>query len=326
MTTVYERILHPEETLDEIKEELFSLYEQDYGKYSRKTMEQRWNNTFFIFDATPIELRELLLSNKIKNKKSVLRMEIEYVDYRRVQKRVEESAKEEFKEYLTDRFHIFKQEDMDDLWNGKTKDPRWNDYMQESILNKKKELDFKSKKELVRRTIWGKRIKKKCKTLTDEQLAEILFNSTLTASTNVLLDKNITYKTVCFIPLAKHINVPSLDRIVLHELRHVVETENNRSGLCFFEDFKYDRLNEVRTEKNAQRDEARLPIIFGRRKTGPQSLYEVYLNRLQGLDIYEELLNVVAFIGNIDSAREEIDSLNERIQEESKKIQKVLRG
>ena len=140
----------------------------------------------------------------------------------------------------------------------------------------------------------------KYRELSKEQLAEILFQTSFPAITCVLESKKKELKTVCHIPLIRYIKTPSLDRMVLHELRHAEETEGSRSGLSIFPNKKLDLLNEVRTEKHAIKDEQKLPLIFAREKDIPQSVYDLLIPTLEEYGDIEDSLDAMAFTGDFD--------------------------
>lgn len=319
-------LFHPEEVLEAIKENLFHLYMKDYGKDKKKTIESRWDNTVFILDSNPVETRDFVLRNRQQISKSeFIKSEVEYLDYVRKEKILREEIKKEFYAYLEQKYQIYSREEQDALLNQKEgKEYSWN--VIRDIEYYRSYLEASLEEALIENTRWGKRLQNKYKDITIEQLREILFDHTFHASTNVLKDKNQKIRTICFIPLIKLWDTPSLDRIVLHELRHVVETEDKRSGLEEFENPEFSMLNEIRTENNAKRDEARLPILFHRKTKGIQSIYELILSKIEELESFEEVLNIAAFTGKIDSIREEIIPLSKRVTEEDIRIQKKLKG
>ena len=121
-------------------------------------------------------------------------------------------------------------------------------------------------------------------------------------------------------------NMPhaSIDRMVLHELRHVVETGDNRIGLDNLSNPRYRLLNEIRTQKNAVRDERRCPILFGRIDNDIQSYYDLFVRKLEELDVYQELFNEIAMTGDEKSYREILENINNRLQEIEKEWNRNL--
>ena len=323
----YDSIMNPERTLDHIKELLFSIYQKDYGASNREIIKKRWDNTIFILESNPVETRDFICQfRRYLHTTGLIQKQIEYLDYTQKEKTIDKEIKQEFKTFLEMKYNIFSEEQLDDLWNREEIVDNCSYRMASDIITLKEKLKQAKKIALITNTIWGRRLQKKYKELSVEQLAEIIFEEHFHASTCVAETKDGKKRTICYIPLIRYYNVPSLDRMVLHELRHVVETEEERSGLEVFTHPEFSMLNEMRTERNAKKDELKTPIIFSRKTTGIQSLYELILEKVEGFDCYEDFLNQVAFQGNIELAREELEPISNRIKEKEQEIQKKLKG
>ena len=169
----------------------------------------------------------------------------------------------------------------------------------EKIIKYKNSLELYKKIELIKRTKWGHRIKREIlrnnKTeLSDLQLANILFDDDNNATTSIIIDNDNNKKTICYMPLIHNVEKSSLDKILLHELRHVIETNDESIGISRISNQQYDTLNEIRTDKNALKDKLRLnnQTIFSDKKSN--SLYEA-LFAYTG-DFFEEHKNVLDYI------------------------------
>lgn len=328
MEILYDNILNPKKTLKSIKESLLKLYQEDYGEEAFDEMQKRWDNTIFIMEATPEETYCFVKENKkqIKNQSLMVRAYLEYVDFREQQRKIEKTLQEELRDYIQGRFNIYSEQFIQDLWSGK------RDKNDASI---KKIIEFKTSKIikelydarnifLINNTMWGRRLLRKYKTIKPEQLAEIMFQEVFPAITCVVENKQQKPQTVCFVPLIRHVKIPSLDRMFLHEARHVIETDGIRSGFVVFPDMTYNGINEVRTEKNAIRDEKRMKTFFARQLLVRQSVYEEYIPRLNEFDGSMEYMNWVAFYGNLEEEKDLLNRARDFLMQE-KSQEKVMK-
>lgn len=124
------------------------------------------------------------------------------------------------------------------------------------------DIDYETNLLLARETKFGKRLKKEIfrksgAVLTDAQLVDLLFysNTASTASIDVGRKNKLI---VCYFPLAKNIMIGNVDSCFFHEMRHILETSDNFSGIQVYSCDKYLAMNELRTEKNAVHDLAKL--------------------------------------------------------------------
>ncbi len=319
-----DNILQPKKALEEWKEKLLSLYQEDYGEKRRGLLEARWNQTIFILDANPKDKRDFLKRNKVR-KLHYLQAQLECLDYQRKEKALEEAMHQEFKEYLQDRHNIYSEYQINELWTGnRLLKYKFGYNVVSDAIEKRKELVQSKKESLIENTIWGRKLQKKHPELTIPQLAEIVLSDTDTASTSILKDKRGITRTICFLPIMKNMPHASIDRMVLHELRHVVETGDNRIGLEDLRNPRYRLLNEIRTQKNAVRDERRCPILFGRIDNDIQSYYDLFVRKLEELDVYQDLFNEIAMTGDEKSYREILENINNRLQEIEKEWNRNL--
>lgn len=310
-----ENILQPKKALEEMKEKLLSLYQEDYGEKRRSLLEARWNQTIFILDAKPTEKRDFLKKHQM-GKLRILKAQLEYFDYQRKEKASEEAMNQEFKEYMQDRHHIYSEYQVKELWTGNRllKDKYGYTILSDAI-QKKEECVQKKKTFLLQNTIWGRNLQQKHPELTVNQLAEIVLSDMDTASTSIVKDKSGRTRTICFLPIMGNMPHASIDRMVLHELRHVVEAGDNHIGIENLQKPVYGLLNEIRTQKNALRDEKRIPILFGRIDNDIQSYYDLFVRKLEELDVYQSLLNEIAMTGDVKTYREILDSINSHLHE-----------
>lgn len=331
---LYRNLDRREETFQSILSKVLPLYVQDYGEEKKDTIIQRFKDTIFILEGTPLDRK------KAKSIKT-LRERIEYLDYICLYKKYLRIAQEEFKRYIELNYHLIPDSNSAKLWDidfspSCLEESKRGEYFLvclscglEPITNNdqiylisqyKKNIQQKMNIELIKNSLWGKRIHSLAPDLTSFQLEEILFDTVIAASTCVVETPTRMVKA-CYIPLDKLVDSPSLDRIVFHELRHVVETTETKSGLSVFANPQYDLLNEVRTEYNAMNDEKNLSLIFSRNNHKKQSKYERILDLIPDFSVFSIFLNHAAMCDELTSEQEkEVSELSKRIKEEEKRI------
>ena len=346
-TIQLENLINPEETLNREKETLFAIYQEDYHLQDNQELEKRWNNTIFILEGNPKD-KYIFWKNRMSQLPPTKRNRIylEWIDYEIIRKRSIQKAQNKFLKYLIETGKIYQNENKKEIWNldweayqiRNSSEARKHKYQIEciklgmdsitnweeldEIIRTKKTIEQEAQREIIKKSIWGKRIQRKAKGISIQQLEEILFDQSTNATTCVVETEG-GLKTICFIPWERQIEKVSLDRVFFHELRHVIETKNKRTGLTDFQNPKYDRMNEVRTEKNAIRDEKRILILFGRQPKKIQCLYELFFNTIENLEEYQEYLNIQAFRGKIDeSFLEDLDWMERRIKKAEKEYRK----
>ena len=288
--------------------------------------------------------------DKIKDNRLLIKTEIEYLDYIKEEKKIEKNINQVFANYIKSIIYTDSYTDIEKVFNidfdsyniennillDKTDTP---DYIKEKIIKRRNEykiqcleagiqpitdietiekisryknsLELYKKIELIKNTIWGKKIKKRILNnsnfnISELDLANILYDKENSATTCVVKDDN-DYKTICYIPLYKNIYKSSLDKILLHELRHVIETNENGSGISRYLKNKYNLLNEIRTEINAKDDfnKTRENIIFSKNEEELPSIYEVLIPNTN--DFFEEnkkVLNILAITNNVEKLEE----------------------
>ncbi|MBP5678316.1 MAG: hypothetical protein J6X28_00615 [Bacilli bacterium] len=314
---------NPGKALEERKEQLFQLYQEDYGEDSMEIIRKRWENTIFIFEDFPKDRVEFCRKMGIgKLTPMSLIAQAEYRDYLQREKELSKEVKKIFQEYMQSKHQIYGETHLEELWEGDSLlKEKYGFGVACDALEEKKRLLLAKKIALLSNTLWGKNLIRKYPMLSVEQLAEILYQENFSAITGTVVDKEGKKRCICYVPIMRYQGVVSLDRMVLHELRHVVETGENQIGLEENQNPRYSLLNEVRTDRNAIKDEKRLSILFERRNPeNIQSIYEVFLLKLEELDAYEDFLNQVAFQGTIEENHEEIDILNKRLEEIKKSM------
>lgn len=322
----FKNILYPEKALMSFKEQLLSLYQKDYGKRFYSDLSKKLNDTIFVTDALPEDTRKFMLKHR-KNIPKIyyLRMELEYYDYQRRKEKINKRLKKQFKRITASK--VLLEEELDLLWDSyeSKSDNEITSCFNKSIVEIRNELQNQCKVQLLKTTIWGKRMIRKYSSLNIEELIECLYERTLPASTGVFIRENNQVQVICHLPIMREHENVSIDRMILHELRHVVETYENRSGLHVFKDDKYQLLNEIRTEWNALRDEKRLPLMFGRVNKKIQSYYDLFVRDMKNFDVYASFLNHIAYQGLMANFEEELEKLCQEVQDKKEvyKIKKV---
>ena len=333
----YQNIMYPKQVIPDVKRYLIPRYIHDYGVENRNHILSRFDHTIFIFDSNPILTKEFFDEHllEIKDYRFKIRSEIEYLDYLRVKKFVEQQAREAFDIALLQNRYVFSYEEVSDLW-----DLDFESYLPENdkldnILERRKHyendclekgincvrdpevikrivyckniLKQLSKEELIHRSVWGKRLKREIKkdysfSITDEGLSEIVFDDKNCGTAGYIEVDDEEERYYVYIPLIQNKDFPSLDHILFHELRHRVETEDHNGGLLSFDNQDYYYINELHTETNALLDEKEKKCIyFGGGDSSHISLYQ-YLFKEAGsfFDDYQCLLNYLAFSNDIE--------------------------
>ena len=178
----------------------------------------------------------------------------------------------------------------------------------DEIMNYKKALiDFRNY-ELFNNTKWGKRIRRELYTkygfeANENDLCDIIYDEN-PATTAVIKDKDGVSHTIVYIPLMKNSDYANLDRILYHELRHVVESTDHSCGIYDFNLGKYDLINEIRTEKHAMEDERFFDdiVFFAKGASSKRSIYELFaLSCEDFLENYHDLFDSLAFSGEVEA-------------------------
>lgn len=338
-------VIHPKKVLPSIKEYLIPRYIKDYGIENKDKIIKRFNDTIFIFDSNPIETREFMVEHldEIKDIQFKVRTEIEYRDYLRVKEFVHSQSREAFDIALIENKYVQSYADLSDLWDldfesysydvfenctdNQELDERRTKYENdcfikgmnpikdfatiEKILFMKNVLKQLEKEEMIKRTIWGKRIKREIKkdysfSIPNDQLSEILFDHKDCALTGVCKDKENQSKCFIYFPIIRNRDFPSLDHIFFHEARHRVENEDDYGGLYYYDKPDYYYINELHTEWNALLDEdEKNNIYFGGGDSQSISLYQYLFKVAEDFfEYHREILNEFAFVGNIKGLEE----------------------
>ena len=340
-----ENVIRPKKVLPNIKKYLIPRYIEDYGIENKDKIIKRLNDTIFIFDSNPIETRDFVVDHmdEIKDFQYKVRTELEYKDYLRVEEFVHSQSREAFDIALVKNKYVHSYADLSDLWDldfesysydvfenstdtqelnerrmkyenecyAKGMNPIKDFVTIEKILFLKNVLIQLEKEEMIKRTIWGRRIKREIKrdysfSIPNDQLAEILFDRKNCGLTGVCHDKNENVKCFIYFPIIRNSDFPSLDHIFFHEARHRVENEEDFGGLYYYAKPDYYYINELHTEINALLDEDyKKCIYFGGGDSSSISLYQ-YLFKVAGdfFDNHREVLNEFAFDGDIDGLEE----------------------
>ncbi len=199
-TIKYENILNPTEAWREFKKYLIELYMEDYGEEYKKLIEKRINDTYYLFDANPVDTYYFYKNNKINyGFRRLCRIEREYVNYKAVKDRIDKRITIKYKEIISNFYNTMPQFIDDDFLvvdyeafsfesMRKLHNPGTSDEEKESILKRqidysnfcmmygvkpitdigiidqmikaKKDLELEEFQLLLEETIWGKRITK----------------------------------------------------------------------------------------------------------------------------------------------------------------------
>lgn len=175
----------------------------------------------------------------------------------------------------------------------------------DEIVRYKNDLEEIKKNYLVQNTKWAERIKKEVKEVYNfdisySALRKCLMSSDM-ASTGLEEDKN-GLRTILSFPIISNVKRGSLDNILYHELRHVVETGNESCGFYKLKNGKYEMINEIHTDKNALLDSNRLSHLtfFGKNRR-VRSYYESLFPYLGNLfEDYKMSFDIFAFMNRVD--------------------------
>lgn len=164
---------------------------------------------------------------------------------------------------------------------------------------------------LLKNTKWGKRIIKKIHSLNHyisiEDINRILSIKKTASTSHVLGDDRKSFAGIMYFPIIHNLNIKSIDRVFLHENRHVIESSNNSCGVHPHVGRKYLLINELHTEDNALQDAGKIPCIWSNSSFADES-YSVYEEMLPyTFDFFtknRDLINYYAICGNIKEFEE----------------------
>ena len=147
------------------------------------------------------------------------------------------------------------------------------------IVRLQNELNDRKKMYLTVNTKWANRIRNEIHDIyhfdiTYEGLKDNLFDKGCASTT--IEENNKEIRTVMMLPLIHNFGKSSIDHILLHELRHVVETGNKSCGFYALKHGRYQMINEIHTEKDALADAAKLSniLFFSKSRRNNRSYYE----------------------------------------------------
>ena len=352
MNTInYKNILSPEKGISTILEQMIPKYSEEYGSSFRSVIEKHFLECVFIFDSLPEEkIRFFQKSFGNIPIKAYSDCFFEYIDYLNAEKKIDQDIWDEFSDSVFGTVSSSKKElfsldfdsfSLDSIMFSKDsersqsikerQDAYWSKCLEldvfpimnwqeiDRILALRKQLLKQKQIKLLQSTIWGKRMMEKLHQkgfqVSEETAAMILFDRSVAASTNVVLDDLGNPKIVCFVPFFSGSNVLYLDRILFHEFRHIAEMHLKGTGLVSFADPKYDLLNEIRCDYHALRDyQSFSNAVFSR--SSSKSAYERYFPEYESfLKEHEAILDFLAMHDDV--------SLEEIFGEEVLKIVKA---
>lgn len=177
------------------------------------------------------------------------------------------------------------------------------------ILEEMDRLESVRNQRLLRETKWGKRIAKRLRKYNPQftiEKIDTMMRTNQVASTHYTRDDNGNRNGICmYYPIVENIDRKALDDFLFHENRHVIESNQNSSGLSpYGSDDIYRLINEIRAEDKAIKDGKALaadPLWDNSPLAeGYFSLYEALIPLTHSLfDDYNEILNNFALHGRI---------------------------
>ena len=326
----YKNVLSPEEGIAPFIEQMIPKYCEGYGSSFSGVIEKNFQESVFIFDSLPEE--KLHFFQKFFRNipfKAYSDCMFEYIDYINIEKKIDEDIWNEFSDSVYGMVSPSKKElfsldydsySLDSIMflNDSSRsqsikerqDEYWSKCLEldvfpimnwqeiDRILALRKQLLKQKQIRLMQSTVWGKRMMKKLHEkgfhVSEETAAMILFDRSVAASTNVVLDDEGQPKIVCFVPFFSGHNFMYIDRVLFHEFRHIAEMHPKGTGLVSFADPKYDLLNEIRCDYHALRDyQAFSSVTFSR--SSSKSAYERFFPDYESfLKEHELLLDFLA--------------------------------
>ena len=182
--------------------------------------------------------------------------------------------------------------------------PRKDAFSMSIIVSEIAKMQMEETIHLLNETEWGRRIKgdfwQNGVAISDEKLCQ-LFSSANTATANTW---TVNGKPVVYLPLISRLDIGRLDEVFLHENRHAMEMNNNYNGLTNYLDGSYNSINEIRVEKHALRDMARLDEIFQNDISPVKNISECFSWYPYVKEFYESeetLLDMLAIDSDISS-------------------------
>jgi len=346
MSINLEAILHPDEAFQEyVSSNLLSIYRHDYGYGSMELIESRIRNTTYLFDSNPIatynylsningfnipsivieeyedflkvqqmakflayESYYSLLCNffgvKYGELKKLLKLDYKSFNFQSMRVLNDKKAKQEEKEKVLRRQDSYLEMCSDLGINPLT------DSIYISILeNCERQTQEEEFKYILKNSKWGKRILNKIREkfpgVLVENVMDILEGESTATTTTLFSGTGANHKLVYF-PLIEREKTKALDIVILHELRHVIESGTSANGLYAHAGNKYKLINEIRTEKNALSD---LDVLRGKplwsQEEPPSNYYNIYQVLFPyTLDFFEEFrdtLNSLAIYNSIST-------------------------
>ena len=294
-----DNILYPNEAFEFIKNDLISYYINSYGEEYEEKITNNINDTSYIFESNPIDTYDFIKKYNIIYPNLDLLIE-EYVDYKYESNLIDKILKEK----LYNKYNI----DYDLYKNQRSLN------FNSKINNYIKNLSYIRETYLVNNTIWGKRILRDLKKYNNLNISSKLLAYHISNHNPVVfynrIDKKL-YNKALYLPLISNLDLGNLDRMLYHELRHVVETGSNMTG---FDDFTGDYLyfNEIRIDKNSFYDYINLSnyLLFSNDNKDPSveftypklfkytsNFFEKYNNLLNDLGIQNNLFTLNALFG-----------------------------
>ena len=334
MTNI-ERIINPEESLEEIKETLIGIYKEQYSSKYSDLIKDKINNGIYFFESSP----EASLNFMLKFAPNLLDEEtfqIEYNDYVIKQQEIARSLTDELFQLYAIAFSLstddikrlmYKKKKLIELpieayCNASPKSkyddlkreylrrcesleikPLINSEVIERLLETRRKYEKNSNIRMITETIWGQRIskefnKKLGKKISPEYISEVIYGPICNVEIPV---NSFTKKKMIYFPVMRQSLYGDLDAAFLHETRHMIEYGKFCTGIDWVSD-NYKILNEIRVEKHAIKDDMQTSTIFSKDtlRDGVYSTYRLLFPLAAGLvEEFETQLDEIAINQNI---------------------------
>lgn len=277
-------LVYPLDVLTKNEKMLIEYYVEQYGEDVRSLIEERNNKTIYLLVSPPDVTYNFLLENSqyVIDWEYFEMIEAYYNNFIRKKKYL----KEQYEEALSNMFYNIHDISINDYKNRRDeilkliKNIKDLDAYKSLCLKlgikceddketfrlfmlEKEKLQRRFNSQLIRKSLWGQDIKDSFFEMGFDFSDEVLSAILDLKSQNVAHCFNFNSFIISYIPIIQiHANGGDVDRVFLHENRHVVES-GDFIGIHGIQNLRI--LNEVRTEMHAKEDEENLPVLFSRK-------------------------------------------------------------
>lgn len=307
------KMMHPEEVIQENMNFLLSYYSEEYGKKFDPLLECRAKNAIYLFDSSPDITFQFLFNhqNEIDDWEYFSKIEEQAKDYIQVKKQVEEERDSVIYSLFCGSFGISPRDSFYGIdkvlkaifeKNFEFLDISLSSTKLQEFLEKVEEEKKLANVKLISQSLWGKDLRQRLLRENglniDYYVLSILMYSR-ECSCYHFTGPSERQATFLCMSLIKEGYFGDLDRLFLHEFRHVLESGCCSIGIDFG---KYTMLNEARTEKHAEFDNYALPTIFSKKIYRERIMMYEYLFPFteEFLDDYSTVLDCCALLNDLD--------------------------